>query len=229
MSRASGEVARGEGIPIKPVRDIPEAHRSGCSPIGGDAKTPLGPARIEVPVPPPRFDSARHDRGLCRSRALDPLTPPPCRGFRVAPSTCSTCRCSACSAESASRRPCSAVPVGRGLRRRLGPPGALWLDSSLCSSLDRGKSTRTGSLGTQARCGSRRGTFGASTASALGLCAQPAYTRFVRTVTSSAVVDVPSQNQPRRLKKASRIASATSSVPTPTPTNVSQPPMLLTR
>jgi len=114
--------------------------------------------------------------------------------------------------------------------------GDAWVLAGLCglthlfaSSLDRGKSTRTGSLGTQARCGSRRGTFGASTASALGLCAQPAYTRFVRTVTSSAVVDVPSQSQPRRLKKAGGIASATSSVPTPTPTNVSQPPMLLTR
>src|SRR5206468_12597401 len=73
--------------------------------------------------------------------------------------------------------------------------GHAWVLAGLCglthlfaSSLDRGKSTRTGSLGTQARCGSRRGTFGASPASALGLCAQPAYTRFVRSVTSSAVV-----------------------------------------
>ena len=34
--------------------------------------------------------------------------------------------------------------------------GALWLDSSRCSSLDRGKSTRTGSLRTQAQWQSER-------------------------------------------------------------------------
>ena len=71
---APGEVAPGEGNPIKPVRDSLEAHRSGCSPIGGKAKMPLRPARIEAPMLPRRFDSARHDRGRWRGRGLDLLT-----------------------------------------------------------------------------------------------------------------------------------------------------------
>jgi hypothetical protein len=124
-----GEVARGEGMPIKPFRDILETHVNGCLPIGGDAKTPLRPAKIEGPVPPRCFDSARHDCGLCGNRGRGRLTPPAWRESRAA-STCSTCCCSACSAEPAERQRCSSVSVGRVRSLRPHPCGALWLDSS---------------------------------------------------------------------------------------------------
>ena len=124
--------------------------------------------RIEVPVPPRRFDSAAHASALPRIPSRLRQVPHLLllglfRRISVAPTLFVNFR-------------------WRAVRLRPDPRGAPWLDASRCSSHDRGKSTRTGLLALRPS-GSRRGTSGASSASALGLCAQSAYSTFVRRVT----------------------------------------------
>ena len=119
-------------------------------PSGASSRPAAADVRRAATTGKRRFGQRGSKCPCLRDGSILPLTPPPYHGFRVASSKCPTCCCSACSAEPACADSVRQFPLGALFGHALTLAGLCGLDSSRCSSLDRGKSTRTGCLGTQA-------------------------------------------------------------------------------
>jgi hypothetical protein len=130
-----------------------------------------------------RFGQRKSNRPCLRDASTLPLTPLPVPSCGSRTSGGTTCVSATSSAAAADPRLSRSILSAPAARRRRHSHRILNSESSVAPLSIEARAPGRALSALRPGVASRRGTSGASTASALGLCAQPAYTRFVPAVT----------------------------------------------